>query len=157
MKIARHGDLCLDGSRAGIPGRKRCDGDGGRVICLRRTVMEYDDLLRKAAEALTNLDAEGLVGCYAAEFILDDASSGMLITDKNELREYYDRLFSLPEISFTEVEFFNLGESAAGQWTWGGVSQSGEKYKIRGASLFKLGLEGIREENLFYDPRAAME
>jgi hypothetical protein len=119
--------------------------------------MEYDELLQKAAKALTDLDAEGLVGFYAAEFVLDDASSGKRIIDKNELREYYDRLFALPEVSFTEVEFFNLGERAAGQWTWGGVSQSGEKYAIRGASLFKLGQDGIREEILFYDPRAAME
>ena len=119
--------------------------------------MEYDDLLKKAAKALTNLDAEGLVGLYAAEFVLDDASSGKRITDKNELREYYDRLFAMPDVSFTEVDFFSLGESAAGQWTWGGVSQSGEKYAIRGASIFKLGKDGVREEILFYDPRAAME
>lgn len=118
--------------------------------------MEFEGLLRKAEKALIDLDAETLVASYAPVFLLDDTASETRISNKTELREYYDNLFSFPEVSFTEVNFFVLGNRAAGQWTWGGRSQSGNKFSIRGASLFKLGADGIREEILFYDPRSAV-
>lgn len=117
--------------------------------------MEFSELLRRAEKALIDLDAEALVAAYAPEFLLEDTASGKRISNKTELRAYYDRLFSLPDVSFTDVSFFSMGEKAAGQWTWCGRSQSGEKFAIRGASLFKLGEDGIREEILFYDPRSA--
>ncbi len=118
--------------------------------------MEFDAILRQGEKALTGLNAEALVALYAPEFLLEDTASGNRISNKAELREYYDGLFALPGVSFTDVSFFALGERAAGQWTWRGRSQSGEKYAIRGASLFKLGEDGIREEILFYDPRPAV-
>ena len=117
--------------------------------------METDELLRKAEKALIDLDAESLVALYAPGFILEDASSGTRISEKAELRKYYDRLFLLPEVAFTDVSFFAMGERASGQWTWCGISQSGEKFSIRGASLFKMVEDGIKEEILFYDPRPA--
>jgi len=117
--------------------------------------MEFSELLRRAEKALIDLDAEALVAAYAPEFLLEDPASGNRISNKTELREYYDRLFAAPDISFTDVSFFTLGERAAGQWTWCGRSKSGKKFVIRGASLFKLGEDGIREEILFYDPKSA--
>jgi hypothetical protein len=117
--------------------------------------MEFDAILRQGEEALTGLNAEALTALYAPEFLLDDISSGNRITDKSALREYYDRLFAIPEVAFTDVSFFALGERAAGKWTWCGRSESGAMFTIRGASLFKLGEDGIREETLFYDPRPA--
>ena len=118
--------------------------------------MELDAILRQSEKALTGLNAEALTDLYAPEFLLEDTASRNLISNKAELREYYDRLFSLPEVSFTDVSFFALGERAAGHWTWCGRTQSGEEYAIRGASLFILGEDGIREEVLFYDPRPAL-
>jgi len=117
--------------------------------------MEFHELLREAEKALIDLDTEALVASYAPEFLLEDTASGTRISKITELREYYNRLFALPEVAFTDVSFFALGERAAGQWTWCGISQSGEKYAIRGASLFKLAEDGIREEILFYDPGPA--
>ena len=119
--------------------------------------MEFDAILRQGENALTSLNAEALTALYAPDFLLEDTASGNRISNKTDLREYYDRLFSLPEVSFSDVCFFALGERAAGQWTWCGRTQSGEKYSIRGASLFILGEDGIREEILFYDPRSAIE
>jgi len=52
------------------------------------------EVLKRAAEALVSLDAEELVFLYADDFVLEDASSGNAITNKQELREYYERLFS---------------------------------------------------------------
>ena len=117
--------------------------------------MEFEKILRQGEIALIKLDAEALVALYAPDFLFEDTASGNRMTNKSELRAYYDRLFSLPDVSFTDVSFFSMGEKAAGQWTWCGRSQSGEKFAIRGASLFKLGEDGIREEILFYDPRSA--
>jgi hypothetical protein len=117
--------------------------------------MEFDAILRQGEKALIGLNAEALTALYAPEFLLEDTSSGNRISNKAELRAYYDRLFSTPGVSFTDVSFFSMGERAAGQWTWCGTSQSGQKFAIRGASLFKLGENGIREEILFYDPKSA--
>ena len=117
--------------------------------------MEFDAILRQGEEALSGLNAEALTALYAPEFLLEDASSGTRITDESELRQYYDRLFAIPEVAFTDVSFFAMGERAAGEWTWKGRSESGALFTIRGASLFKLGEDGIREETLFYDPRPA--
>ena len=119
--------------------------------------MTYEKLLQRAKEALETLDAEALVNCYAAEFLLDDTASGNQIQTKSELSAYFDRLFSVPEIAFIKVNFFTMGERAAGEWTWCGRNSSGSQFAIRGASLFKLSEDGIREEILFYDPRPAID
>ena len=59
--------------------------------------MEFDTILRQGEKALTGLNAEALSALYAPEFLLEDTASGSRISNKAELREYYDRLFSLPE------------------------------------------------------------
>jgi hypothetical protein len=119
--------------------------------------MEPNQILQQAEKALRKMDAESLVASYAQDFILEDASSGKQISNKAELRAYYDRLFSMPEVAFSDVSFFASGGRAAGRWTWHGVSPSGGKFAIRGASLFKLAADGIKEEILFYDPKPASE
>ena len=114
------------------------------------------DVLERAAEALVSLDAERLVSLYADEFVFEDTSSGDTTTEKQGLRQYFDRLFGLPEVSFTEVSFFRCGERGGGAWTWSGKSvQSGTDYAIKGASLFELGEDEIKREAIFYDPREA--
>jgi len=114
------------------------------------------EVLKRAAEALVSLDAEELVSLYADDFVLEDASSGNTITNKKELREYYERLFSLPEVRFSDVTFFRCGDCGAGEWTWSGRSlESGKDYSIKGASIFGLGEDEIKSESIFYDPRKA--
>jgi hypothetical protein len=118
--------------------------------------MEIDEILRHAEQALVGLDSETLVSCYAPDFLFEDTVSGDRISDKKDLRAYFDRVFSLPDVSFSDVSFYSLGERAAGQWVWSGSSlETGKKYAVRGASLFKLGKDGIKEEIIFYDPRTA--
>jgi steroid delta-isomerase-like uncharacterized protein len=114
------------------------------------------DVLRQAESAPEALDSKALVSLYADDFLFEDTASGDRITDKDELESYFDRLFSLPDVSFSSVSFFGLGEGAAGQWTWGGsFLQSGQRYSIRGASLFRIEGDKIKEEIIFYDPRSA--
>ena len=114
------------------------------------------DVLRRAEDALEALDADALVSLYAEDFLFEDTSAGIQIKDKAELRAYFNRLFQWPNCAFYDTNYFGLGKRAAGQWTWGGSSNpSGEKFSIRGASLFKIEGDSIIEEIIFYDPRPA--
>src|SRR3990170_8904151 len=97
------------------------------------------DVLRQAEKALVSLDADTLVSLYADQFVFEDTSSGTRISTREDLKAYFDRLFAMPDVKFSEVSFFSKGDRGAGQWTWGGRSrQSGEPFAVRGASLFKL-------------------
>ena len=119
--------------------------------------MDYEEILTRAATALSELNANGLVDCYASSFKLVDVPSGSVRTEKEQLQNYYEALFSMKDVQFTDVDFFCMGDRAAGEWTWHGRSSvSGDQFAIRGASLFKLSEEGIVEEILFYDPRPAL-
>lgn len=119
--------------------------------------MTASDVLRQAEQALLSMDVELLVSLYSEEFLFEDTASGDLITDRDELRGYFDRLFSMPDVTFSNVSFYRLGDKGAGTWAWTGTSvQSGEAYSIRGASLFKLDGDTIKEEIIFYDPRSAL-
>ena len=112
------------------------------------------EVLKRAEEALVSLDAEELVSLYADDFVFEDTSSGDTVTNKKELREYFERLFSLPEVGFSNVTFFRYGDCGAGEWTWSGRSLgSGKEYSIKGASIFSLGEDAIKSESIFYDPR----
>lgn len=114
------------------------------------------EVLGRAEGALISLDATALVALYSDDFIFEDTASGETITDKRKLREYFDRLFALPGVRFSDVRFFRCANLGAGEWTWSGKSlQSGQDYSIRGASLFVLGDNKIEKETVFYDPRTA--
>jgi hypothetical protein len=116
------------------------------------------NVLDLAEQALVALDAKRLVSLYADEFVFVDTSSGEYITDKKQLKKYFDGLFALPAVRFSDVSFFRCAERGAGQWTWSGKSlKTGQHYAIEGASLFVLGEDRIIEERIFYDPRSAME
>lgn len=115
-------------------------------------------VLNRAVEALISLDGEALVALYADGFVFEDTSTREFITDRKALREYFDRLFSLPEVKFSDASFFSCGDRGGGEWTWSGKSiKSGKDYSIRGASLFILGNGRILKETIFYDPRTAYE
>jgi len=117
--------------------------------------MDSSGILQKAARALADLDAETLVSVYSANFLFEDTTSGDRIEDKAKLHEYFDQLFSLPNVSFTNVDFFAAGKLGAGTWTWSGKSlKTGLSYTIRGASIFKLVDDGIGQETIYYDPRS---
>lgn len=111
------------------------------------------DVLERASRALIDLDAEGLVSLYDDHFVYEDAATGERITDKEALKEGFQRLFSMPDVKFSEVAFFYAGERGAGKWTWHGKSpKTGQPFSIRGASLFKLHKNRIKEEIVYYNP-----
>jgi hypothetical protein len=109
--------------------------------------------LESAARALESLDAERLVAQYAREFVFQDAAAGLEVTGRDELRRYYDALFSMPGVAFTEVSFFqNERGAGAGEWVWSGLGQGGEFFSVRGASIFELSPTGIVRETIYYRP-----
>jgi ketosteroid isomerase-like protein len=113
-------------------------------------------VLDSAEKALAGLDTKRLVSLYADNFLFEDTPSGLRIDTKEALIDYFDQLFALPDVKFSNVSFFMAGDRGAGQWTWEGKSrQSGTPFAIRGASLFRLKAGAIVEEIIFYDPRAA--
>ena len=115
--------------------------------------MNPDEILRLAAQALSSLDYDALVSLYSKDFLFEDPSLGDTIQDRQQLRDYFRNLFSLPGIAFTNVSFYALGNHGAGEWTWSGISpHTGRPYTIRGASLFELTDAGIKRETIFYDP-----
>ncbi len=115
-------------------------------------------VLERAEEALTALDSDSLTAAYADDFLFEDTSLGERITSKAALKEYFDRLFTMPGVRFSEVKFFSCGEKAWGTWTWSGKSiKAGKDYSIQGASLFVLDDDNIIEEKIFYDPRSVYE
>ena len=117
-----------------------------------------DNVLADASEALQSLASQALVACYAEDFVFEDASSGQRITDKKQLLEYYQRLFSWPGVAFSKIEFFQHRERAAGEWVWSGLSiQKGQPFEIRGASIFVVVQDRIIREAIYYDLRDALK
>ncbi len=113
-------------------------------------------VLELAEKGLVGLNSRTLASLYGDEFTFEDTSAGLRIQTKEALIDYFDRLFAMPEVKFSNVSFFNAGNRGAGQWTWEGrSSQSGTPFAVRGASLFTLTEDAITEEIIFYDPRPA--
>lgn len=112
------------------------------------------EILKLAEDAQRKLNAEDLISLYSENFLFEDTSSVNYITEKEKLREHFDRLFPLPEVKFTDVNFITCGGQGWGEWTWSGKSiKSGLDYSIRGASFFALSEGKIKRETIFYDPQ----
>ena len=107
------------------------------------------DHLAAAAAALEALDAESLVGLYADGFVFEDIPSGETITTREGLAGYFEGLFSLPDVSFSGVDFFRSGGRGAGTWVWSGTNRNGESFSVRGASVFDLTAEGAAGDGEF--------
>src|SRR3990172_6926968 len=114
------------------------------------------DHLEAAAAALQALDSKSLVGSYTDGFVFEDAASGETITSKENLHGYFEALFSMPDVRFTDVVLRQCGDWGVGTWVWSGTDRKGDPFSVRGASIFDLADGGIRRETIFYDPRPAL-
>ena len=111
--------------------------------------------LSAVAAALQAMDAETLVGSYVDGFVFEDVAAREIITTREDLHGYFEGLFSMLDVAFGEVVFFECGDRGAGTWVWSGTNQLGEAFSVRGASIFEMAEGGIRREAIFYDPRPA--
>ena len=113
--------------------------------------------LKEAKEALEGLDADRIVNVYANEFLFEDSSSKECITDRKALREYFQQLFALPQVSFSDIRIFEAGSFATIEWIWSGVKRdTGKPYRVKGASVIELREGKISRETIYYDPRPAL-
>lgn len=105
-------------------------------------------------EALEGLNADKMIETYASEFLFEAPSSNDRITDLTALKKYYEQLFSLPEVSFSEIRILEAALFATIEWTWGGVSPiTGEQYRVRGVSVIELSGGKVIRESLYFDPK----
>lgn len=113
--------------------------------------------LGRAKSALEHLDADAIVAAYEEPFVLEDVPSGEKITDLEGLRAYFQALFALPNVAFSDVRTYEAEAFAALEWTWSGTKRStGEGYQVRGASIIELRNGRIARETIYYDPRASL-
>ena len=114
-------------------------------------------VLQDAKDALEGCNTDKIIEIYADEFLFEDTSSDILIKDRTSLSEYFQRLFSMPQVSFSEVRIFEADRFAALEWTWGGVNRTtGEPFRVRGASVIELSEGKVSRESIYYDPKPAV-
>jgi hypothetical protein len=114
------------------------------------------NVLQEAKAALEGLNTDKILEIYAEQFVFEDTPANLLITDRKKLGEYFQQLFSMPEVSFSDIEIHEAESFAVIEWTWGGVNQAtGETFHVRGASILELEDNKVRRESIYYDPRPA--
>lgn len=114
-------------------------------------------LLQHVKEALEELSTDKIVALYDDPFVFEDVPSGKTITDPSGLRAYFQALFTLPDVAFSEIRMYEADTFAALEWTWSGTKRSsGEAYRVRGASIVEVRNGRIARETIYYDPRAPL-
>jgi ketosteroid isomerase-like protein len=110
-----------------------------------------------AKEALEELNVEKIMSIYAENAVFEDIPGGQRIMDKAALRAYFEELFSLPGVAFSDIRIFEGDNFAVIEWVWSGLQRdTGETYRVRGASVVELWKGKIIRESLYYDPRSAL-
>ena len=113
--------------------------------------------LQQAKEGLEELDLDKIVGAYGDPFVFEDVPGGERITNRSALRVYFENLFGLPDVAFSEIRIYEADTFACIEWTWSGTKRSsGEPYRIRGCSAVELREGKIARESIYFDPREAL-
>ncbi len=115
------------------------------------------NVLQAAKEALEGLKTNEVIEIYADEFLFEDTSSKQQITDRVTLKIYFQRLFTMPQVSFSEIRILETDNFATIEWTWGGVSRTtGRPFQVRGVSVMELSDGKVVRESIYYDPKPAL-
>ena len=116
-----------------------------------------DNVLQDAKEALEGLNTGKIIEIYADEFLFEDTSANARITDRKVLKVYFQRLFTQPQASFSDIRILEADRFAIIEWTWGGVNRnSGEPFRVRGASVIEMSGGKVSRESIYYDPQSAL-
>ncbi len=111
-------------------------------------------VLLDGKEGLEGLNADKMTELYANDFLFEASSSNDWITDRASLRNYFQQLFSLPEVRFSDFKILESDHFATIEWNWSGVSPiTGKPYQVRGVSVIELTGGKISRESLYYDPK----
>jgi ketosteroid isomerase-like protein len=115
-------------------------------------------ILLKAKAALEELNLEKILAAYAENAVFEDVSAGERLTDKASFRAYFEQLFSLPGVAFSDISILDGKHFAVLEWTWSGLKrQSKERYEVRGASVIEIRQGKIVRECIYYDPTLTMK
>ena len=110
--------------------------------------------LERAKDALQHLDGDAILSAYEEPFVFEDMSSGQKIVNREDLKAYFQALFALPNVAFSDIRVYETESFAVLEWTWSGTKHSsGEGYQVRGASVIELRNGRIARETIYYDPR----
>ena len=113
--------------------------------------------LLEAKEALEELNIDKILSAYAENAVLEDISAGISIMDRAGLSAYFEKLFSLPGVAFSDIRLFDGKKFAAVEWVWSGLKRdTGESFRIRGASVIELMDGKIVRESIYYDPKPTL-
>lgn len=113
--------------------------------------------LQEAGQALEELDTEKLLSAYASNFLFEDTAAGLKISDKEELRSYFQGLFSSPGVGFSDIVIHECTTFGAIEWTWSGLRRpTDEPFRVKGASVVEMAQDKIARETIYYDPRSAL-
>jgi len=108
--------------------------------------------LLDAKQALEELDVNKLLNAYSEYAVFEDIPANLRHTDKTELRAYFEKLFSLPGVAFSDIRIFEGKEFAALEWVWSGLKpDTGKHFSIRGASVIEMRNGKIESESIYYD------
>ena len=114
-------------------------------------------ILLDAKRALEDRNTEKIMEIYADKFLFEDTSSMQRITTRTSLRSYFDQLFNLPGVCFSDIGIFEGNNFAAIEWTWNGLNlMSDNIYHVRGVSIMELSEGKVSRESIYYDPKTAL-
>ena len=115
------------------------------------------EALLVAKEALEELNLDKILSACAENAVFEDVPAGERIIGKSGLRSYFEQLFSLPGVAFSDIRIFVGGDFAALEWAWSGLKRdTGEPYRVRGASVIELREGKIARESIYYDPKPVL-
>lgn len=78
-------------------------------------------ILLNVKEALEGLNADKMIEHYTDNFFEVPLSSKWF-NDQSSLRQYYQQLFSLPDVRFSDYKILEAEHFATIEWTWSRVS-----------------------------------
>ena len=114
-------------------------------------------ILLDAKRALEDRNTEKIMEIYADKFLFEDTSSMQRITTRTSLRSYFDQLFNLPGVCFSDISVFEGNHFAVIEWTWSGLNlMNNTIFHVRGVSIMELSEGKISRESIYYDPRTAL-
>ena len=123
--------------------------------------MAVTDLVRGWANAWS-ADVDALLALFVDDLVYEDVTLGVVNQSKDELRAFAGVFIAaIPDCRVELNAVFGAGENAAAAWTMSGTQKgdsempaTGKSFTIRGASLFRLAGDRIKEVHDYWDMAA---
>ncbi|MGZ4664631.1 MAG: ester cyclase [Frankiaceae bacterium] len=121
--------------------------------------MAVTDLVRGWADAWS-ADVDALLALFVDDLVYEDVTLGVVNRSKDELRAFAGVFMAaVPDCRVELNAAFGEGENAAAAWTMSGSQKgdlpetpaTGRSFTIRGASLFRLSGDRIKEVHDYWD------